>query len=123
MEINIMIFDRIQNLCDLNGITIYALEKKTGIKHGTIQKWKEAIPSIPNLIIVADFFGVSLDYLVGRSENSLSHKDSSELTATISELIAATKQVGNATREMDSDIQDILESHGIKVSIGYQYDI
>ena len=46
----------------------YDVEKETGINHASIYRWEknENEPSIYQCIKLADFYGVSLDELVGR---------------------------------------------------------
>jgi len=60
---------RIKELCLRNDLTIAALEKQTGLSNGTISKWKECSPRADNLKCIADYFGVTMDYLMtGREE-------------------------------------------------------
>jgi len=61
--------DRVQALCDMKGISTYALEKQLGIGNKTIARWDNAMPNTKQLIMVADYFGVTTDYLLGRDEN------------------------------------------------------
>lgn len=56
----------IKSLCSEAGDTIASLEKKLGFGNATIRKWDDAIPSGDRLIKVAEYFGVSVDYLLGR---------------------------------------------------------
>lgn len=58
----------IQNLCKENGITINQLEKNAVIGRGTIARWDDHLPSIDKVGKVADYFGVSVDYLLGKTE-------------------------------------------------------
>lgn len=45
------------------------LSEHTGISTGLISNYKNGVdPSLTNAIKIADFFGVSLDYLAGKSE-------------------------------------------------------
>lgn len=60
------LYEIIQDLCNINNITISALEKKIGIGNGTIRKWKNAVPSGDRLSKVADYFNVSVDFLLNR---------------------------------------------------------
>ena len=62
-----MIFTKIAELCKSKGITVAKLEKETGISNGTIARWGNSSPTVEKLERVADFFGVSVDYLLGRS--------------------------------------------------------
>lgn len=59
--------ERIQYLCESNGISLNALEKQLDFGTRTISKWKASSPKVENLIKIADYFNVSIDYLVGRS--------------------------------------------------------
>ena len=63
-----MVFKKISELCKEKGMSIAKLEKETGISNGTIGKWSKSSPTAEKLERVADFFGVSVDYLLGRSE-------------------------------------------------------
>lgn len=63
-------FEKISNLCLQKEITVTRLEETLRFGRGTISKWKESSPSVDNLKKVADYFGVSIDYLVGRSNEN-----------------------------------------------------
>jgi transcriptional regulator with XRE-family HTH domain len=59
-----LIVDNIRNLCKKRGITLWALEKATGIGNGVIARWENSSPRVENLKLVADYFGVSIDDLL-----------------------------------------------------------
>lgn len=59
------IFDRVKNICEERGVSIYKLEKECKFSSGSICKWKDSSPSAVNLKTVADYFGVSVDYFFG----------------------------------------------------------
>ena len=56
-------------LLERTGSTAYKLSKDTGISQGMISNWRSGnrMPSAENLIALADYFGVSVDYLLGRN--------------------------------------------------------
>ena len=60
--------DRVKELCKSRGITVKGLEGKLDIPHNTIYQWKRIAPSLDKIQKVADYFGVSIDYLLGRTE-------------------------------------------------------
>ena len=62
-------FDKISELLEKTKITIYHLAKCTKISSGLMYDWKSGRtkPGLAHLIKIADFFGVSLDYLAGRT--------------------------------------------------------
>lgn len=60
-------YDRIERLLFENGMKQADLAKATGISTGLISQWKNRSqqPSAKKLQIIADYFGVSTDYLLG----------------------------------------------------------
>lgn len=63
------LMQRIKQLCDSHGETLASLERKMDFGNGTIRRWDNATPSGDKLAKVADFFHVSVDYLLGRETN------------------------------------------------------
>lgn len=61
-----MIFTKIVELCKGKGISVAKLEKETGISNGTIARWATSSPTVEKLERVADYFGVTVDSLLGR---------------------------------------------------------
>lgn len=57
-------FERILELCNQHSITVAVLETKLGFGKCTISKWKVSSPSVVKLEKVADYFGVTVDYLL-----------------------------------------------------------
>jgi len=57
-------------LLQKNNISAYKLSADTGISEGLISDWKKKgkVPASGNLIKIADYFDVSIDYLVGRTD-------------------------------------------------------
>lgn len=63
-----VIFARIKELCDEKHITINKLESELGMSQYSIGRWKNATtPTIDKISKIADYFRVSIDYLVGAS--------------------------------------------------------
>jgi len=60
------IYNNVKNLCALNGTNVKNLEIAIGVGSATIARWNKVKPNAETLIKVADYFNVSLDYLVGR---------------------------------------------------------
>ncbi|WP_125764492.1 helix-turn-helix domain-containing protein [Companilactobacillus hulinensis] len=59
--------DRIKALSNQRQITIAELERKLDFSNGTINKWNKQNPSSDKLTQVANYFNVSTDYLLGRT--------------------------------------------------------
>lgn len=63
-------FQRVQLLAEREGITIKDLQQLLGFGKTALYKWNSpAIPQVDSLIKIADYFHVSVDYLVGRTDN------------------------------------------------------
>lgn len=53
------------------GLTQIALQMKTGIEQALLSKFEngERVPPTETLITLADFYDVSMDYIMGRTDN------------------------------------------------------
>jgi transcriptional regulator with XRE-family HTH domain len=62
--------ERIKELRTSRGLTQKQLAKETGLSERGIQNYElgERVPTLQAAIALADYFDVSLDYLVGRSD-------------------------------------------------------
>ena len=64
-----ILFTRIKELCGKHNITIAKLEQEIGLAVANIHKWrKTSSPSIEKVMLVARYFNVSSDYLIGLTE-------------------------------------------------------
>lgn len=61
-------FDRLKGLADKQQMSINDVENKVGLGKNTLYSWKKKIPGGQNLEKVADYFHVSTDYLLGRTD-------------------------------------------------------
>lgn len=59
-------YQKVKDLCETEGISIFRLEKKLEIGNGTIGRWNhgETTPSIPLLKKLAKYFNVPLSYFL-----------------------------------------------------------
>ncbi|WP_430605016.1 hypothetical protein IGL98_000940 [Enterococcus sp. DIV0840] len=60
-------FDRVKKLADKQKITIVELEERLKFGKNSLYAWKKKVPNGSNLSKVADYFNVSTDYLLGRT--------------------------------------------------------
>lgn len=79
--------DRIRVLANAQGLSLPALEAKLNLGNGTISRWNKSSPNSDKLARVADFFHVSLDYLLGRADKE-SSPDELVLTEGEKDLLA-----------------------------------
>lgn len=63
-------YDIFLKLLDEKGVTAYRVGKETGIANSTFTDWKNgrSVPKQEKLQKIADYFGVSVDYLVNGKE-------------------------------------------------------
>lgn len=69
--------ERLLELQVTKGIsTVYELSQRIHIHRNNIAQWNKlnCIPLVDDLIIIADFFNVSIDYLLGRTDDATPYK-------------------------------------------------
>lgn len=71
---NSSIFDRIKYLSKIKGVSISKLEEKLQFSRGSLYTWKTKSPNSDRLVKVADYFGISVDYLLGRGSEKYIQK-------------------------------------------------
>ena len=83
--------DKIKSFCKEKKITVAELERKTGISNGQIRKWDNSTPGVNKLQLIADYFDVSVDYLLGRTEKKryydLTEKDEQDIQKELEKMI------------------------------------
>ena len=54
-------------------LTVYELSQRIHIHRNNIAQWNklDCIPLIDDLMVIADFFNVSIDYLLGRTDDNM----------------------------------------------------
>lgn len=84
-------FDRLKNLCEEQKISIVELEEKLGFGRNSLYNWKKKTPNGTSLQKVADFFDVSTDYLLGRTDKKryydLTEKDEKEVEEELERIL------------------------------------
>lgn len=74
MEKKEIILKRLQLEIKKNGETQKEICIKLGLNPNFFQTMKQYMPQLNNLIKVAEYLDISIDYLLGRTDNSKSHK-------------------------------------------------
>lgn len=107
-------FDRIKELAKKQGLSINLLEEKLGYSRNTIYNLKNSKPSTERISEIADYFNVSTDYLLGRTDNpaiASDDKANSNLGPAETELVAAFRnQTQNMTEEEKVRFNKAIES-------------
>ena len=84
-----MCWERFYNLCISNQTKPLNVVKELSIAAGSITKWKNnTVPNGETLMKIADYFNVSIDYLLGKTDapSSVSEQLSNELFALYGEV-------------------------------------
>ncbi|MGH1660233.1 helix-turn-helix transcriptional regulator, partial [Enterococcus faecalis] len=63
-------YEIIKELTKRKKMSIRQLEITLGYSNGYFSKWKKVSPNSEGLQKVADYFNVSVDYLLGRTDNT-----------------------------------------------------
>lgn len=63
------IYERIESLRKSQRISQGKLEKELGFSNGSVSKWKNSTPTPERLQKLADYFGVSVDFLMTGKED------------------------------------------------------
>jgi transcriptional regulator with XRE-family HTH domain len=75
-----MFWENLVNLCNKNNTTPTAVVNTLGIAGGSVTKWRKgAVPRDTTLKRIADYFGVSTEYLLSDNEDKPSIPGSSQI--------------------------------------------
>ncbi|HEL2218507.1 TPA: helix-turn-helix transcriptional regulator [Streptococcus suis] len=107
-------FERIKELCKKHGISLNALEEKLGYSRNTIYSLKKQKPNAERIAEIADYFNVSTDYLLGRTDNPRIASDETvdnNISPAETQLLAAFRnQTDHMTEEDKFRFNKALES-------------
>ncbi|MDR0923648.1 MAG: helix-turn-helix transcriptional regulator [Hungatella sp.] len=81
------VFERIENLRKSQKISQGKLEKELGFSNGSISKWKTSMPTLERLQKIADYFGVTIDYLTTGEETKASSYKNGDITDQIDKIM------------------------------------
>lgn len=102
------IVDRIRALANNQGLSLPLLEAKLGLGNGTISRWSKSSPNTDKLSRVADYFHVSVDYLLGRCTDQLSTYDVYSPDENFSILSRNAKKLSPEKRKQLLDIAKVM---------------
>lgn len=86
-------FDTIKDLCTRRGISINDLEEALGYSKNTLYRLKKQTPGSDKLEAIADYFGVTTDYLLGRTNQKepywkLNEKEEKDIAKEVEKIIS-----------------------------------
>lgn len=81
-------YEIIKKLCRERGIAVTALEKELGFGRGSIGKLRNSQTSAERLQKIADYFNVTVDYLVnGTDNNGLTARDNRDIAKDLDNIM------------------------------------
>ncbi|WP_312694069.1 helix-turn-helix domain-containing protein [Caproiciproducens sp.] len=85
-------YEIFEQLLKKYGVTPYRVHKETGVPQSTLSDWKngKGVPKVDKLKAIADYFGVTVDYLLGNEQKetlALTKKDERDIKNKIDEII------------------------------------
>lgn len=108
------LLEKIKLLASTHQMSLAELERRLDFSNGSLRKWGTSIPSGDKIEKVADYFNVSTDYLLGRTDNPSIAKDGDVPETIDLRNIAAQSMLfdGKPLTEEDIDfITAVLEAH------------
>lgn len=113
------VYERIESLRKSMKISQGDLEKKLGFSNGSISKWKKSMPTPDRLKKLADYFCVSVDYLMnGEEKENRTGYYFNEETAKAAQEIFENKELRmlfDAAR--DADPEDLKALHNMALAL------
>ena len=107
-------FEKIKELAKKRGKTLGQVEEDLGYGRNTLYKIKNSTPNAERIAEIANYFNVSTDYLLGRTDNPTIAKDDKAneyLGPAETELVAAFRnQTQNMTEEEKVRFNKAIES-------------
>lgn len=103
-------YEKIIALMNERGIKPSKLEEALGLSHSSISKWQKSQPSAEALAKVADYFGVSVDFLLGRTEHGYYADQDAVILAQQLKDRPEMKILFDATRDVSAeDLQFVVD--------------
>ena len=68
------LFERTKEISKKRGMSLQDAAKSAGIGINSIYQWKKQTPSVDRIKLVADVLGVSVDYLLGNTDDMHANK-------------------------------------------------
>ncbi|WP_213952391.1 helix-turn-helix domain-containing protein [Streptococcus oralis] len=107
-------FEKIKELAKKRGKSLGQVEEDLGYGRNTLYKIKNSTPNAERIAEIANYFNVSTDYLLGRTENPVIAKDdkaNAYLGPAETKLVAAFRnQTQNMTEEEKVRFNKAIES-------------
>ena len=96
-----MFWDRYFALCHSVGKTPNRVGKELGVSSGTITFWKKGkVPHHGTLLKIADYFGVTVDYLLGQNQQQEAEQPETDAAPIQTAYDNASPEIQTAVRKL-----------------------
>ena len=114
---------RVKNLCKQNGVSMNALEKELHLGGGYISKLGSTTPSTKKIQLIADYFHVSVDYLISGTPSDTQYVLLDENVDLVMEIVHRIHDDKGFLERMTKYIELITRGNTvIDEMIDFQYD-
>lgn len=115
-----MYYENFEKLCNDNKTNPSRVSKATGISTATLTSWKKGVytPKQDKLQLIADFFNVSVDYLMTGKESEFTVEmaeidgDLFSMNKTVKEYALKLNSMNNEERQLVYNLIDMLLKKG-----------
>ena len=108
--------ERVKNLCKERGIPVSRLEKELGFANGYINQLRKGVFPSNRLVEIAEYFGVSVDYLVSGTED----KDKRDIARDLELIMSALDSAGDLQFDGDPMSDEARESIRAAMKLGLE---
>ena len=126
-EVTLVFFDIFKDLCNKRGISTYKACTDIGLNRSSVAKWKAgSIPNGATLNLLADYFGVSTDYLLGNKKeptpkDELSEKDKRDIARDLETLMEDLENSGDLMFDGDPASPEAVDSIRNAMAMALEY--
>lgn len=111
------LFQIVKTLCRERGLTQKELAKIIDVSPNTIKNWENNLPNGDTLVKLSDYFGVTTDYLLGRSSNKLlTRKNERDIQKSLEQIYdglndsSSLAYLNNGGVELSEDDAELIKS-------------
>lgn len=120
-----MFFDKYAVLCKKKGVSVYKACTDLGLNRSAVAKWKAgATPNGTTIALMADYFGVSSDYLLydeqQKEKPTLTEKDERDIARTLEAVMNDLDKGGDLMFDGDPMTDEARESIRAAMKLGLE---
>lgn len=119
--------ERVKDLCEKNGTSMNQVEMELGFGKGYLSKLGKSTPNTKKIQLIANHFGVSLDYLLSGAKEQvekspeLTARDDKDITKTLNKVMEQFENNENGPLYYDGE--EIDETSRILIRNAFEYII